>query len=474
VPAIAAADLAMLTAQDLAAAYRDGMLSPVDVVTDTLRRIDQVEPAINAFTFVNRESALSEAQASEARWRAGRPKSPFDGVLCTIKSNIATIGWPMRRGATTAPDQPMAFNAPATERLIAAGCIPIGQTTMPQYGWIGVCHSSLTGVTRNPWNRALTPGGSSGGAAAAAALNLGHFHLGTDGAGSIRIPASFTGVVGLKPSLGRVPAFPASPFGVLAKLGPLTRTVADAAAMQMIVSRPDPRDLHAIPTDPPDLLPPLTQGIRGLRIAFSATLGWVEGLDGEIAAAVEAAARRLTEFGAIVTTEDPGFTRDQARDPLIALWNAGCAAVVEAVPADRHHEIEPGLMVCAQEGKAATGLALVRALMGRAGLYETMRQFHSRHDLLITPTMPIAAFAAGEDMPPAGGFGDQWFDWSPYTWPFNVTGQPAASVPVGLTADGRPIGLQIIGPLHREDLVLRVARAIEMLAPMERLQGVRG
>jgi aspartyl-tRNA(Asn)/glutamyl-tRNA(Gln) amidotransferase subunit A len=326
-----------------------------------------------------------------------------------------------------------------------------------------VTHSHLTGVTRNPWHTGRTPGGSSGGAVVAAALGLGHFHMGTDGAGSIRIPASFSGAFGIMPGVGRVPAFPASPFGVLARLGPLTRCVEDAALMLQIIAAPDARDAAHAGAAVPDYPASLNTGIRGLRIGWSATLGFVDKLQPAVRAACEAAARRLTEFGAIVEEADPGFTREQAEKPLRAMWDAGCAAIVNNVPEAMRAQMDPGLLRVAARGRELAATDLLEAMAARAALYETMRRYHERYDLLLTPTMPITALEAGRELPASGDFGPEWFDWSPYTWPFNVTGQPGASVPAGLDAAGLPIGLQIIGRMRDEPTVLRAARAVEIL-----------
>jgi aspartyl-tRNA(Asn)/glutamyl-tRNA(Gln) amidotransferase subunit A len=335
---------------------------------------------------------------------------------------------------------------------------------MPEYGWIGVTHCRLTGVTRNPWSTDRTPGGSSGGAAAAAALGIGHLHIGTDGAGSIRIPASFTGLFGIMPGVGRVAAYPSSPFGALARLGPLTRRVADGALMLQIMAQPDRRDVAGLGSPAPDYLAEIEKGIRGKRIAFSLALGYVEGIAPAIREATAAIAARLTEFGAIVEDADPGFRREEAEKPLRTLWDAGCALILKGIPPEKHKDVDEGFRRCAALGDKLSATDLLQALAGRAALYETVRLFHERYDLLLTPTMPLAAFTAGLEVPADGGFGPEWFGWSPYTWPFNVTGQPAASVPVGLDADGLPIGLQIVGPQGGEGDVLRAARCVEALA----------
>jgi aspartyl-tRNA(Asn)/glutamyl-tRNA(Gln) amidotransferase subunit A len=463
-------DIFRLAASDLAAAFRAKAISPVEALKEALARIQRFEPAVNAFTIVDSDGAMAAAKASEARYMGGEPLGPTDGIIATVKSNVATKGWHARRGSTAIGYDSLAYDAPVVAHLRAAGAVFIGQTTMPEFGWIGVCHSRVTGITRNPWSTDRTPGGSSGGAAAAGALGIGHFHVGSDGAGSIRIPCSFSGLVGLNPGVGRVPAYPASPFGVLARLGPLTRTVADAALMMSVIARPDRRDVFNMGIAAPDYVAELDRGIRGKRVAFSATLGFVTKLDPAVRAACEGIAKRLTEFGAVVVEADPGFTEEQALKPLKTLWDAGCAMVLRGIPEEKHGEIDESLRALAAKGEALAATDVLQAMADRAALYEAMRLFHDSHDLLITPTMPITALEAGRELPKSGAFGPEWFDWSPYTWPFNVTGQPGASVPVGLDADGLPIGLQIIGMPGEEALVLRAARCVEALAAFPLLE----
>ncbi len=462
-----------LSAHDLAKAYADRRLSPVDVLGDALGRLDRFEPAINAFTLVDREGALAAARASEARWLAGGPLGPADGLIATVKSNVATQGWPLRRGSTTIPADPSTIDSPASARLREAGCVLLGQTTMPEFGWKGVTHCALTGVTRNPWNLDTTPGGSSGGAVAAAALGIGSLHVGTDGAGSIRIPCSFTGLPGIKPSVGRVPAFPASPFGQIAHVGPIARSVADVALLLTLLAQPDARDPGAAAAPMADVGPDLGRGVAGLRLAWSPRLGYVDGLNPEVEAATHRAALALGEAGATVEAVDPGFSFDAAFGPLSVLWNAGCAAILDAIASDARDRVDPGFRTCAAAGAGLSAVDVLKALAGRAALYEHMRRFHERFDALLTPTMPIPALEAGRDTPADGRFGADWINWSPYTYPFNLTGQPAASVPVGLTGGGLPIGLQIVGPPQRDGLVLRIAQAVEAAFPPLRIDEPR-
>jgi len=456
-------EIESMTVADLVRNYRRGDLSPVEVVRDVLDRIDRFEPHINAFVVVDREGALAAARESEERWRRKDPRSAVDGVPSTVKDNVVAKGLPCRRGSATTRDEPAAADAPASARLREAGAPILGKTTLPEFGWIGACHSPLTGITRNPWNLDHTPGGSSGGAAAAALLNLGWLHIGTDGAGSIRIPAAFTGIFGIKPSFGRVPAYPASPFSMLAHLGPLSRTVADAATMLSVIGRPDARDMTAWNTEPPDYRIGLDDGVRGLRIAWSPRLGYVERVHPEVAEATARAARVFEELGAHVEEVDPGLP--DTAEMIRVLWYAVSANIVDSVPEAERARMDPGFLRIADYGRRYGIADWFSAYTRRAELANIMVRFHERYDLLLTPQMPVPALEAGYEAPADGSYGEQWVEWSPFTYPFNMTQQPAASVPCGFTAKGLPIGLQIVGPAREDALVLRAARAFESARP---------
>jgi aspartyl-tRNA(Asn)/glutamyl-tRNA(Gln) amidotransferase subunit A len=355
-------------------------------------------------------------------------------------------------------------DAPPTARLREAGAVIIGKTTTPEFGWKALGDSPLTGITRNPWDLSRTPGGSSAGAAAACAAGIGPLHVGSDGAGSIRIPSAFAGVFGLKPSFGRVPAHPPSPMGLLAHIGPMARTVADAALLLTVLSGPDRRDPYALPPEDKDYLAGLEEGVRGWRIAYSPTLGYAK-VDPEIAAAAAEAARRFETLGAIVEQIDAIFA--SPRDALFKLWAAGAAKLLAGVPAHRREVIDPGLVATAEEGERISAVDYLGADLVRTALARQMAEFHRKYDLLLTPMMPVPALPVGQDLNDAATE-RHWIDWSPFSYPFNMTRQPAASIPCGLTRAGLPIGLQIVGPLYADDRVLRAARAFEMTQPERR------
>ncbi|SIQ03362.1 amidase [Bosea sp. TND4EK4] len=460
--------IASLSAAELGPLYASRELSPVEVAKDALARIERFEPDINAFVVRDDSVALAMAEASQARWLKGDPLGPLDGVPVTIKDNIAVAGWPMRRGSALASDAPSPEDGPAAARLREAGAVFLGKTTMPEYGWKGVGDSPLSGITRNPWNTGTGPGGSSSGAAACAALNLGCIHIGTDGAGSVRIPAAFTGVVGLKPSYGRVPAWPISTMGFLAHLGPLTRTVTDTALAMKVIGQPDERDMTAMTNRPPDYVDGLKGGVRGLRVAWSPQLGLDVPVDPEIAALTRAAAGAFTELGAIVEEAEPGLA--DPIETLTTLWAAGAALALRGVDAQARDRMDAGLVAVAELGERIPASAYVEALLNqRNALALQMARFHARYDLLLTPTLPLPAFAVGRNTPADGGYGEDWTRWTPFTYPFNITQQPAVSVPCGLTAAGLPAGLQIVGAFGKDALVLRAAAALEQARPFARV-----
>ena len=464
-------DISQHNGAELLRLYRRKELSPVAVARDALDRIARYEPQINAFVLVDEDGALAAARASETRWLKGEPMGLVDGLPATIKDIIDVNGKPTRKGSLTTPATPVAHDAPAVARLKEQGAVILGKTTTPEFGWIGACHSPLTGITRNPWNMTRTTGGSSGGAAAAALLNLGILHLGTDGAGSIRIPAAFSGVFGIKPSYGRVPAYPASAFTVLAHQGPLTRTVSDAALMLSIIGQPDMRDTTAWNTPAPDYRVGLDDGVRGLRVAWSPRLGYVKELDADVEAAARKAAQVFADLGAHVEEVDPGFA--EPIDLEKKVWYAVASTLVYGLPPAEQEKMDPGLRRMADEGRRYSLADYLAAHMQRTELALHMLRFHARYDLLLTPQMPVPAIEAGRVTPADGRFGDEWINWSPYTYPFNLTQQPAASVPCGFASDGLPVALQIVGPPRRDELVLRAARAYESACPFARLAAPR-
>jgi len=447
-----------LTFQPLARMYGAGELSPVEVCRDVLNRIDRHNQALNAFTETLHGSAMIAAQASETRWRAGTPRSAIDGVPCTVKDLLLSESWAAKYGSYVFGSERVAdFDAPAVARLKEAGAVIIGVTASPEMGWKAVTDSPRFGVTRNPWDVGKTAGGSSGGASAAAAAGLGTLHVGTDGGGSIRIPASFCGIVGHKPSFGRVPAYPLSPFGTVAHVGPMARTVRDVAAMLSVISRPDNRDWHALRYDNLAYEEHLDADLAGVRIAYSSTLGRID-VDPEVRLAFMAAVEVFRGLGAQLTEVDPPI--GDCQEIFHAHWFSGAAFRLRSLKAEQRDRVDPGLLQMAEQGARYSLPEFLSAAQARAELGAKMRAFHEKYDLLLTPATAIPAFAAGQELPDMQKRG-RWTDWAGFSYPFNLTQQPACSVPCGFTSSGLPIGLQIVGPNFSDLAVLQAAHAYE-------------
>jgi aspartyl-tRNA(Asn)/glutamyl-tRNA(Gln) amidotransferase subunit A len=451
-----------LSASELVAAYATGELSPVEVTQNALRVIEERDGECNAFCLVDPDRAIEQAKASEVRWRDGNPIGWLDGVPASIKDMFLTQGWPTLRGSRCIdPDQPWDVDSPVTARLRENGLVLLGKTTTPELGWKGVTDNPLTGITRNPYDPTTTAGGSSGGSAAAVAAGMGELSVGTDGGGSVRIPASFCGIVGLKPTHGRIPLFPASPFGPLAHAGPMARSVDDTALLLDVLAMPDYRDPAALAPPVSTFREAVRRDVRGLIAAYSPTLGYVD-VDPEVAAIVKAAVESLGNAGLHIEETDPGFTDPKSAFDI--LWATGAAKWLDTFPAGSENRIDPGLRKVWEFGKTFSASDYLGASAERAALGILMGEFHTRYDVLITPTVPIPAFEAGHDVPPGSGL-ESWPDWTPFTYPFNMTQQPAISVPAGRTTSGLPVGLQIVGPRHSDDLVLAVAKLLEEVRP---------
>lgn len=449
-----ATDPTWLAAHELADCYRDGSLDPVDVASHQFARLKQLEPSLNAFVFTRFEEAMDEARAARARWIQGDPRSPLDGVPVSIKDIVLMAGYPTGSGsAATDPDQDWDEDAPAVARLKEAGAVILGKTTTSEFGWKGITDNPATGTTRNPWNNAHSPGGSSGGAGASVAGGVTPLAFGTDGGGSIRIPASYCGLFGLKPTFGRVPQYPnASPFVTLAAGGPLARDVRDAALMLNELAKPDPRDWFALPYDATDWTGFLGREVEGLRIGYAPHLGGAQP-QAEVKAIVDAAVAKLEDFGAIV--EEAGEVVEPLRPTFEDYWKAGFAHIIRHIPHNKWGMLDPGFRELAEAGLEVDVEAYQKAEVARAALGARFAAFHTQFDLLATPTMPSPAPLA-ETVYHSAEF-DRWDDATPYTVPFNYTGQPCCSIPCGVTEAGLPVGLQLVAPKYGEGALLSMA-----------------
>jgi aspartyl-tRNA(Asn)/glutamyl-tRNA(Gln) amidotransferase subunit A len=456
-----ATELAFLPATELAVAIQRREISPVEAVEAVLARIERLNPRVNAYCTVTADAARREAKAAEAAVMRGERLGPLHGVPVSVKDLVITRGVRTTFGSriyeTNVPDE----DAPLVERLRAAGAIVVGKTTTPEFGWKGVTDSPLCGISRNPWNLDRTPGGSSGGSAAAVAAGLAPLAVGTDGGGSIRIPGSFCGIFGLKPTYGLIPVYPASAVGTLSHAGPMTRTVKDAARMLQVMAGPDDRDPLSFPSAAADIDAGLDDGIRSLRVAWSPTLGYAV-VDREVQTATESAAKQFERLGCYV--EEVGRVFDDP-DPVWApLFYGGIAGRLHDLVAEWRDRMDPGLVGIVEAGRRISAVEFVKATLARATFTETVRKFFTRYDLLLTPTLAVPPFAAGLGRPPSHAQGSH-LAWVAFTYPFNLTGQPAATVPCGFTRDGLPIGLQIVGRRLEDATVLRASAAFEAVAP---------
>ena len=453
-------DPALMTAEDLLALYASRSLSPVEALQAVTERVARHNPRINAFAVMN-PGALADAHASAARWRVGRPMGALDGVPVTVKDLVDMAGLPTRRGSRLTSPEPAVDDAPSVVGLRQAGAVIIGKTTTTEFGWKSPGDCPLHGITRNPWNLHHTPGGSSSGAGAAAAACFGPLHIGTDAGGSVRIPAAWSGVVGLKPSFGRVPQWPLGAFAPVAVLGPMARTVRDTALMFGALARHDLRDPFCLPDDPRDWRDGIEDGVAGLRVAVLRQPGFDAPVDWDGVAAIEDAATILSQAGAEVEEADPGLP--DMRAIFARVWGLALRRVVQSFPADRREMLDPGLLevAAAFDGMSADEVLDYEAM--RITAAHAMARFHQRYDLVLCPTVPNPPPLA--DAPTENPVEALWTNWAPWTLAMNLTRQPAITVPMGLAANGLPRSAQLTGALYRDDLVLRGARVLEMAQP---------
>lgn len=456
-------ELGFVSAVELAAMMRRRAVSPVEVMRATLARIERFNPVLNAFVTVQAEEAMCSAAKAEEALMRGECWGPLHGVPLHVKDNLHVAGSRTTFGSKLTEANVTSEDCPAVARLKKAGMIVFGRTNTPEQGWKGVTDNRVFGITRNPWNTKLTPGGSSGGASAAVAAGLGPIGLGTDGGGSLRIPASFSGVFGFKASFGRVPNWPGSGGAMLRHIGTITRTVADMAAALDAMAVPDPRDLLSLPATGECYSVNFDCGLRGKRIAFSPNLGYAR-VDPEVAAVCQRAAERFAEAGAIVEQVQLDW-----RDPYdvwsVFFFGTAAASLEKKLPT--HGELlDPGLRRVVEAGLKLRGVDFANAFAARHGFWEQVRRVYDRFDLLLCPTLPVPPFAVGQDdADPIDGEKLGPLQWTRFTYPFNLTGQPAASVPAGWTKFGLPVGLQILGNRFADLLVLQAARAWEQIQP---------
>ena len=458
-------DLTQATAARLSRLYARGKASPVETMKAVLARAEKVGLHINALCRIDAAHSLAAARASEKRWKKGKPLSPLDGVPVSIKELVRVKGWAHSMGSKLTDKTPVDADAPAVARLREAGAIVFAQSTSSEYGHKGVTDSPLHGITRNPWSMEHTPGGSSGGAGAAVAAGLGPIAIGTDGGGSVRIPSSFNGLVGLKATFGRVPAWPPSMTGDLANTGPMARTALDCALMMNAIARPDARDAYGLPADDTDYKRKLGGKLKKLKVGFVLRFG-DHPLDIEVASLVTKAARQFAALGCDVEEVAAPFPYPEAGRAFVIHWLTALQRLLQLYPESRHDEFDPSLLAGAKAGLRYSLQDVVNAQVTRRELAIAWNLFFARYDLLLTPTVAVKPFAAGQNLP-AGPDGKPNIQWSPYTSQFNLSRHPAASVPCGLGSEGLPVGLQIVAGHYRDALVLRAAAAYAESNPLK-------
>ena len=456
-------DITDLSLRDMARLYRKRSLSPVEVIDASLTRVDKLNPTLNAFVTLTEETARMAARSAERQLGASDDLPLLFGIPFSAKDTLPTAGvrttFGSRLFADVVPDE----DAAAVAAVKRAGGILIGKTNSPTLGWIGVTHNKIFGATPNPWDLSVTAGGSSGGAAVAAAARMTPVNIGTDGGGSLRIPASFTGTVGFKPSYGRVPNYPTGPNWGLQHIGPISRTVDDAAIALDALSAPDERDPYSLP--PMDRPFSDAFDLTGrLRVLFAPDLGYAELVDPEVIAICQDAAADLRKLGHEVIGGNPGWSSPM--EHWKTLFVAGVAARLGPFVAERSDDIEEKLLEFIAEGQRMAPDTYYRAWIAKNEWWQEIRRTFEQYDLVLTPTVACPPFALGQDTAgTVAGKPVSFYGWAPFSAPFNLTGQPAISIPAGFTAAGLPVGLQIIGHRFADALVLGVAAAFERIRP---------
>ncbi|MBB5215875.1 amidase family protein [Parapusillimonas granuli] len=449
--------------QSLRERYRRKELSPVDVARSALDHAERVNPRLNAFALIDRDAALAAARASEQRWHCGRPAGPLDGMPLAVKEFAAVRGWPTRRGSLVSSPQPAEQSTPFVQRLEDAGAVLLGKTRAPEFNWKGVTDSPGFGITRNPWDLSLTPGGSSGGCSAAVAAGIVRVSLGSDAGGSIRIPAAFTGMLGLKPTFGRVPVAPLpSAFSNVVHTGPIASDIHDLKEVYGVVCGPSAADwTSSLPV--PAVAGDSTRPPASLRIGLLASKRW----DDSVPAVKKGMARMLAVLAqAGLSPREVDYDVAAASAAAAGFYRVGCAAAVRNVDPSLHAQLDPGLLAFSQDAAAMTLPEYLLLCQQRDMHANQLCALFDQVDVLMLPTLPICAFEAGRNTP-AGWPGDDWMTWNPYTPAFNAAQAPALSFPVWPDGHGGlPVGVQFVAPKYCEDRLLALAGLLQAELPI--------
>ena len=456
-------DLGFMPATELAELIRTKKLSPLEYTRALLERIETLEPRVNAFAHLAADQAMDAARASENALMSGARIGRLHGVPATIKDLVITKDMPTQSGSLIFKGNQPTEDSPVVPRLQAEGAIILGKTTTSEFGWTGVSHSPLTGITHNPWKHGYNAGASSAGAGAGAAAGYGPLHQGSDGAGSIRMPSHFCGVFGIKPSFGRVPYYPVSTGDMTSHMGPMTRTVADSALMLEVMAGPHPLDYTTLEAGPAHYLARLHEGVKGKRIAYSPDLGHAR-VDPDVAALVRKAAERFSELGA--TVEEVKTPWAAPGPELVRFFWSAHLTRLQPYLEKWESQMDPGLVACI-EASENVSIAEYQAARERKMPYiAAIHRWFEDWDFLLTPSASVAAFPAEKLMPdhwPHHAW--DWVSWAEFSHPFNMSWNPAASVPCGFTAEGLPVGLQIVGKRFDDLGVLQASAAFEQAQP---------
>ena len=457
-------DLCFFPATLLVQMIRAKQVSPVEVMQAIINRVERLEPKINAFAYFDGDRALDRAKVAEAQLARGEAQGALFGLPVTIKDLAVTGDMPTERGSWIEKGNQPDTDAPFVQRLKMAGAIPLGKTTTSEFGWKGVSQSPLTGITHNPWAHGLNAGASSAGAGAAAAAGYGPLHQGSDGAGSVRMPAHFCGIFGLKPSFGRVPNWPVPSNDQTSHIGPMTRTVADSALMMETISGPHPWDHYSLESPPSPYVRKLDgASVKGLRVGWSSNLGHAR-VDSDVAALAEAGAKVFENMGARVEEVTPSWG-PQGPELIRFFWAAHELGYQKFLPEWRD-KMDPGLVACIESAANHSAADYVAMRARKLAYVEAIHRFFEDYDLLLTPAVSVAAFPADRLMPE--DWPDHpwdWVQWAEFSYPFNMSHNPAASIPCGFTEKGLPVGLQIVGPRMRDLAVLQASAAFEAASP---------
>jgi aspartyl-tRNA(Asn)/glutamyl-tRNA(Gln) amidotransferase subunit A len=456
-------DLGFLPAVQAAEMIRTKKLSPVEYVGAILQRVQDTAPRVNAFAYLAADQAMDAAKRAEAALLQGGRIGRLHGVPVTIKDLTITADMPTQSGSKIFAGHQPTEDAPIIGRLRDEGAIILGKTTTSEFGWTGVSRSPLTGITHNPWKQGYNAGASSAGAGAAAAAGYGPLHQGSDGAGSVRMPSHFCGVFGLKPTFGRIPYYPVGTGDYTSHIGPMTRSVADAALMMEVLAGPHPLDYTAQETGPANYLLRLQDGIKGKRIAYSPDLGHAR-VDPEVAALVKSAAARFSDLGATVEQVPTPWAKD-GPDLVRLFWSAHLSRL-EPHLAKWESQMDPSLVACIKSGKSYSVKDYQLARERKMAYIAAVHRWFQNWDLLLTPAVSVAAFPAERLIPEHWPQHDwDWLMWAEFSYPFNFSWNPAASVPCGFTSEGLPVGLQIVGRRSDDMGVLQAAAAFEQAQP---------